>query len=528
LAGHAPLGYPPGVKSELHNAGGWIERHAALAPERDALIEAAGVGEPSRRFGYAAWNERIQRLAGWLSAQGIRPGDRVAALLGNRAATLEILFASARLGAIFLPMNTRLAPREIAFLLDDCRPKILFHESELTPRVESACARGAHTPAHRLGVGESPCRYEGLLADTPPRSELLAVDPEDPMILMYTSGTTGKPKGALLPHRKTFYNSLNAQLFFGIRHDDRVGVPVPLFHSLGLNILSLPAFYVGATVVLEARFDASLLWQRVSDERLTYLGAVPTLYRELLDALRPGADTSSLRFLFTAGAAIPVELLRAYEARGLCLKQGYGQTETSILCCLDAQDAYRKAGSVGRPVFHGEVRVVATTELSDPPARWRECAPGETGEIVARGPITMLGYWERADASAETLREGWVLTGDLARRDAEGFLTLVGRRREMFVSGGENVYPVEVENVFREHPDVVDVAVVGIPDERWGEVGRAHLVLRSGAAFDAAAFEHFARESLAAFKVPKTYVVEKDLPRTVTGKVLKYRLQEPA
>lgn len=348
------------------------------------------------------------------------------------------------------------------------------------------------------------------------------------MILMYTSGTTGIPKGALLPHRKTLFNALNAQLFFDLTGDDRVLTVVPLFHSYGLKILSIPTLYAGGTVVLQSRFDPEAVWRAVERHRISFFGAVPTMFRALEETLtaapRDRFDLASLRFLFTAGAPIPVELIRAFAQRGLVMKQGYGLTETSIVCCLDAADALRKAGSVGRPVFHAELRIIQTESLNAPPARWRDCAPGESGEIVVRGPITMLGYWNHPDATAQTLRDGWVRTGDLASFDEEGFVTLTDRARDMLISGGENVYPRQVELVYEAHPQIREIAVVGVPDPRWGEVGRAFVVLENGAELDPEALRHWGRERLAAFKVPQQFVGMAELPKTATGKVQKFKL----
>jgi fatty-acyl-CoA synthase len=345
------------------------------------------------------------------------------------------------------------------------------------------------------------------------------------MILMYTSGTTGTPKGALLPHRKTLYNCKNAETCFGLTRDDRVLTVVPLFHSFGLAILSLPTLWAGGEVVLLPRFDASAVWRAVAEQRISFLGGVPTMFPLLLEAFdREHPDVSSVRFLFTAGAAIPVDLIHGFAARGLALKQGFGQTETSILCCLDAADAVRKGGSVGRPVPHAELRIVRREDLALPAARWRDCAAGESGEIVVRGPITMTGYWERPEASAETLRDGWLLTGDLGHFDAEGFVTLDGRSKDLFISGGENVYPRQVEAVYEQHPAVREVAVVGVPDPRWGEVGCAYVVLKPGAVLEVGELVRFGRERLAAFKVPQHFVATSELPRTASGKVQKHRL----
>jgi fatty-acyl-CoA synthase len=508
--------------SPLHNVGGWPTRRAAIA------ADAPAVRDEDRALDAAAFEARCARAAGWLAASGVARGDRIALLLANRTAYLELVLAAARIGAIAVPLSTRLAAPELRALFADCTPRVLCGEAELAALVRAACAPGSHAPPVRLEVGGAPDAYEATLAAAAPHGDAVPVSPDDPMILMYTSGTTGVPKGALLPHRKTLFNSLNAQLFFETRAADRVLVPLPLFHSFGLNILALPALYAGAALVLERRFDAARVWELVGREGITYLGGVPTMFsalHETLAAAPPGRYAlGTLRFLFTAGAAIPVELIRAFEARGLVLKQGFGQTETSVICCLDARDAIRKAGSVGRPVFHAEVRIVRTASLARPPAEWEACAPGEPGEIVVRGPIAMLGYWQRPEATAETIRDGWLRTGDLAVADDEGFVTLTGRARDMYISGGENVYPAQVEAVYLEHPSVREVAVIGVPDARWGEAGRAFVVLADGASLDPAELARFGSERLARFKVPRDFVAIDALPRTATGKVQKFAL----
>jgi fatty-acyl-CoA synthase len=516
VAGAQPLGYSGTVSSPLHNVGSWIPRRAATTGARPALIDG------DLRLTYADLEVRCARAAGWLAARGVGRGDRVALLLGNRAAYLELVFAIARLGAIAVPLNARLAPPEIAQLLGDCTPTVLCHEDDPEGRVEAV---EAPPGMGRFSITE----YEETSSAAEPRAQVAAVSPDDPMILMYTSGTTGIPKGALLPHRKALFNSLNAQLFFDLTGRDRVLVVVPLFHSFGLKILSIPALYAGACVVLQRHFDPREVWRTADAENLTILAGVPTMFRALLDALGDAApqsvDLGTLRFMFTAGAAIPVEIIRAFEERGLLLKQGFGQTETSILCCLEADDAVRKAGSVGRPVFHCELRIVRADTAAGPVAQWKECAPGETGEIVVRGPITMLGYWNRPEATAETLREGaWIRTGDLASADDEGFITLTGRARDMYISGGENVYPAQVEATYHEHPAVRDIAVVGVPDERWGETGRAYVVLADGAELDPEALRSWGRDRLAAFKVPSGFVTVDSLPHTASGKVQKHLL----
>lgn len=508
-------------RATLHNCGAWLRRRAVTRGDRAAVVEA------ERTLDYRALEERTARCAGWLRAAGVGRGDRVAIALANRSAFLEGVFAAARLGAIALPINTRLAPPELQQILDDATPRVLLHEADLEERVARAVGPVSQPPV-LLSAGGEHDAYEAAIAASEPDRDIAPVAPDDPMILMYTSGTTGVPKGALLPHRKTLFNSLNAQLFFDLSGRDAVLTVVPLFHSFGLQILSIPALYAGATVVLQRHFDATDLWSAAAAHGVTYFGGVPTMFRALLAALdaRGGrADLPSLRFAFTAGSAIPVDLIHAFEERGVRLKQGFGQTETSILCCLDARDAIRKAGSVGKPVFHAELRLVTRDSIDGPVDRWKDAAIGQTGEIVVRGPITMIGYWKRPAATAETLREqGWLRTGDLATQDAEGFVTLVGRARDMFISGGENVYPAQIEQVYHEHPDVREIAVVGVPDDRWGEVGCAYVVMAAGAACDQDALRAWGRERLATFKVPRSFVAVAELPKTVTGKIQKHRI----
>jgi len=516
--------FPRAVRSPTSNVGRWLAQQATLAGDRVAVIDR------DRTLDYRGLEERCARLAQVLSAAGVRPGSRVALLLGNRSAFLEAVFAAARLGALSVPINARLAPPEITGLFDDCTPSALIYEDALARTVEVSCAMAHCAPAFRLSAGGMPDAYESAIASAAPTFGIEPVDPEDPMMILYTSGTTGVPKGAVLPHRKTLFNSLNAQLFFQITAADRVLIALPLFHSFGLNILALPILYAGGSLVLEPRFEPASVWDAVGRHGITFFGAVPTMLRALLEALQAAPTgkyrLGSLRFLFSAGAAIPVELIRAFEVHELVVKQGFGQTETSILCCLDARDALRKAGSVGRPVFHSELRIVTQSSVVGSPSEWVDVKAGETGEIVVRGPITMSGYWQRPEASAETIREGWLRTGDLGVFDEDSFVTLVGRARDLYISGGENVYPAEVERVYAEHEAIREISVVGVPDARWGEVGQAYVILAPGRALDEEALQAWGRERLASFKIPQRFVAVSRLPRTETGKIQKHRLRQ--
>ncbi|MBK7947502.1 MAG: AMP-binding protein [Deltaproteobacteria bacterium] len=516
------------------DVGRWIEFWAARQPDALAWVD------DERRCSWREAADRVARLADWLQRAGVGPGERVALWLANRTAVLEAIFAAARIGAIALPINARLTPLEVAFQLADAAPRVLLVERAFRERADQALAAVTTVPPpSRLEVGRGAaradgrvdaCAYELALAASDPAAGPANADPRDPdspMILMYTSGTTGQPKGALLPHRKTLANCRNARAGFGTTARDRVLVVTPLFHSLGLQILALPALFCGAAVVIQEGFDPVRAWRAVDQEGITYLGAVPTAHQRLLDALGPEAP-ASLRFVFTAGAAAPAALLHAYHRRGVVMLQGYGQTETSMLTCQRPEEALAKAGSVGRPLPFAELRLVAPATLDGPVAGWRDVEAGAVGEIVVRGPITMLGYWKRPEATRETLRGEWVRTGDLATRDGDFDVTLVGRAREMYISGGENVYPAEVEAVLESHPAIAEAAVVAVADATWGEIGRAHLVPRAGFALDLDALPEWLAPRLARFKQPRSYVVEASLPRTASGKVQKHRLADPA
>jgi fatty-acyl-CoA synthase len=483
------------------NVGSWIAARAALHPDRTALH----VEEREERLSYADLNRLTNRVAHLLRALGVRPGDRVALALRSDPLYLGLYFACAKVGAILVPLNTRLTGPELAFQLEDSAPSVVLREADLP--ISEPDRTNILSP-------------EELREALPPRDDEppLARGGEAPQVIMYTSGTAGVPKGALLPHRKTLFNTLNAEIYFELAERDVVVVPVPLFHSFGLKILSVPALFSGATVVLVDRFDPEALQQTVSRHRATLLGGVPVMYHRILRAGLDGARLKTLRAAFCAGAPLDVETVHAFDAAGLALTQGYGQTETSILCALDRRHAVSKAGSVGRPVRHGEVRIADEAGAPLP--------AGTSGEIVVRGPIVMLGYWRRPEETEASRIEGYHRTGDLGVVDEDGYVTLVGRLKDLYISGGENVYPAEVERVLVQHPNVAECAVVGVPDPEWGETGRAYVVPLNP--LDPEALLRWARERLAGYKVPREVVPVPELPRTASGKVQKHRLAEIA
>jgi fatty-acyl-CoA synthase len=334
---------------------------------------------------------------------------------------------------------------------------------------------------------------------------------------MYTSGTTGRPKGAVLSHRKTFFNCLNADIFFKMHFDDIMLVILPLFHSGGLFIQTSPSIYKGATMVLHPKFDPLKVYRDIERYNVTKFLGVPTVYRALVKvAPHQRGNISSLKVCAGGGEKTTPELFEKCREAGLAFRQVMGQTETSILLWASEEDSFRKPGTVGRPVFHAEVNIVDKSG--------RQVKPGDIGEIVVGGSIMMKEYWQDPVRTEETIRNGMLYTGDLARTDEEGYYFLVDRAKDMYITGGENVYPAEVERVIREHPQIEDIAVVGVPDDKWGEVGQAYVIPKKGSNFNADSLIGFCKERMAKFKCPRNVVFCEEFPRTSLGKVRKREL----
>jgi fatty-acyl-CoA synthase len=338
-----------------------------------------------------------------------------------------------------------------------------------------------------------------------------------PQMIMYTSGTTGIPKGALLSHKKTLFNTLNAQIYFDLYSKDIMLLVLPLFHSGGLNIMAVPTIYAGGKIVLRSRFDPEAFLKDIETERITQAMLVPTMLNTLLKEVRPETfDLTSLRSVVVGGEPISAELMHEAQDKGLPVRQIFGQTETSIELWVPEDMAKGKAGAVGLPVFHGEIQVIKKT--GEP------VKAGEIGEIVVRGPIQMMSYWNLSEETAETIKDGWLHTHDLGRIDEDGFIYAVDRMGDMYISGGENVYPAEVERVLLNHPKIFEVAIVGVPDERWGRSGHAFIHPKSGEVIDFEEMAAFLNDKVATYKIPKSFEILKEFPKTASGKIKRREL----
>jgi fatty-acyl-CoA synthase len=412
---------------------------------------------------------------------------------------------------VFVPLNTRLTVPELAYILADSAAQVLVH----SPTLATAAAE-LRSGLHLVDFDA----YQRMSADLPDGTLDEPVDPNEVSMIMYTSGTTGHPKGVALSHANLVWNSLNLLIDVDLTGDEVTLVNAPMFHVAALNQTVLPTVLKGGTMVLEPTFDPGRTLELIERHRVTYLFGVPAMFQAI--AATPGwatADLSSVRTMICGGAPVPETLIAAYQRRGLTFLQGYGLTESAPgALFLRATDGLDKIGSAGTPCFFTDVNVLG--------ADGTEVKPGEPGEVVVHGPNVMTGYWNKPDETAAVLSDdGWLRTGDIAVRDADGYVYIRDRVKDMIISGGENIYPAEVEDVLYRHPAIADCAVIGVPDQRWGEVGRAIVVLREDRTADAAELLDFLRGKIANYKIPKSVVFTTALPRTASGKILKKQLR---
>jgi len=475
----------------------WIRDRARTTPERVA-IDFLGVETTYREL-----DERSERLAAGLLEAGLVPGDRVATLTGSSPEHVVVFFACAKAGLILLPLNWRLTNAELAYQLADAEPAVLLASTELAETAASL---------HERSAG-----LEDLVFQK--RKVLPPVGDDDGLLLVYTSGTTGRPKGAVLTHANCFWTNLSFDRVAGVGDEDVVLQVLPQFHVGGWNVQPLLAWWKGARVVLEPSFEPGRALALIGEKRVTTMMGVPATYLFLVQETGfADADLSSLRRAVVGGAPMPEPLLELWHERGVEIVQGYGLTEAAPnVLCLPPEDAARKRGFAGKPYPHVDVA------LRDPESGSLVKGAGE-GELVVRGPNVFAGYWRNPDATAAAFVDGWLLTGDIAARDEEGDYRIVGRLKDMVISGGENVYPAEIESVLHEHPVVAEAAVLGVPDERWGEACAAFVVLAAEAS--ETELLAFCRERLAKFKVPREIRFVEELPRNAMGKIVKSELLE--
>jgi len=488
-----------------------IDRNAAFAPDKPAIR----FGDETRT--YAQLAQRIAAAARALKSQlGIGRGDRVAILSLNHPDYLVLLYACARLGAMLVPLNWRLAVPEQVFILHDAGVKVLVVEQAFAAVIDPL--KQALPDVRIVGL-DFPPSFDDLLASGSGDGRNPHVDLSSPLLIVYTSGTTGRPKGAVLRQEALVWNAVMSQHMHDMTAADHVLTILPLFHVGGLNIQTTPALQLGATVTLHPRFTPDAMLNALTRDRPTLTVLVPATMQAAIEHPRwRETDISCLRALTTGSTQVPQTLVDAFTSRSVPVLQVYGSTETCPIAVYTRAGGDQRAGSTGLPGLMCEARVVDDAD--------EEVAPGVAGEVAVRGPNVFFEYWGNAPATAETLREGWYHSGDIGTRDADGHFFIRDRKKNMIISGAENIYPAEVERVLIAHPDVAEAAVIGRPDPKWQEVPVAYVVRRAGCACDARALEAHLLRELARFKVPREYVFVDRLPRNAMGKVQHFVLRE--
>jgi fatty-acyl-CoA synthase len=508
--------------------GDYLGRREIYSPDKLAIIDHSK--SPEWRLSYRQWNQRVRRLANWLMAvAGVGKGDRVAILARDGIEHLDTFYACGKLGAIHTALNWRLHWQENVGLIELTQPKVLIYSDDFKAQVaeiEAATRNTHYAIPHYLhiegdGIAGSR-RFETELhnsPDTPITCETL--EAEDIACLLFTGGTTGLPKGAQISHRQVCWNVLNT-VVHDLHHDDTYLCVFPLFHAGGLFAYISSQVVFGNTTILTRQFDPAQVLHLIEREKVTVFAAVPTMYQMMTQAPNwSSAELGSLRFCTSGGAPLPVPLIEQYtREKGIRFKQGFGMTEYGPgLFALPPEDAIRKAGSIGRPNFFIDVRVV--DENNQP------LGPHRPGELLLKGPSGCSGYWNNPEAFAEVVDEdGWFHTGDIVEYDEDWYFFVRDRKKDMFISGGENVYPVEIENVLYKHPAVHMCAVVGLSDPKWGEVGRACVVLKPGATATEEELMAHMQQHLAKYKVPKSVAFMDALPLSGMGKILKRELRQ--
>ncbi len=508
------------------NIGLLLTKRAEICPHREAFVEF----ERNRRFTFAELNARANRVANGLLTRGIRPGDRVATLLKNSIEFVETYFAVAKIGAVMVPVNWRLVAGEIAYILQDSGARALVYDSDFDDAVNTLqdaehSALDVQLWIRRengaAGTPDWAVNYDAFIAAFSGNEPPIGAWDDDNLFIMYTSGTTGRPKGAVHSHDGMLWSQLTSMSTSDMRDGDRWLLALPMFHVGCLSPTSLLVHRGGCGVIMR-ELDLGAMFRCIAQEKVTIFMAVPALLQfMLMTPERQQCDISSVRWIATGAAPVPVSLLHEYEALGIRIFQAYGLTEScGPGTLLLHEDAEAKVGSCGRPQMHTDIKIVDgegnTIPMGSPQA----------GELLVGGRHLMKEYWNNPKATAETLRDGWLHTGDICTWDSEGFVTICDRMKDMIISGGENIYPAELENVLAACPEVQEAAVIGVASKKWGETPLAIIVPAAGTSPTSESLKAYCRENLAGYKVPQLYELVDSLPRNPSGKLLKPELRK--
>jgi len=497
------------MKQPSHYVCDWLDKRAKLTPDRVALIDYSDGSETT----FAEWNERCNRTANYLRSLGVGKGDRVAVYASNCSGYLDLFWAAPKIGAMLQNLNWRLTVHELTGIVESGAPEVLIYSEDWREQVEELKA-SFNTVEHVVAL-TNPGPGELDFAERDAMSPLLEGAPEltldDPWGIYYTGGTTGLPKGAVITHGNVTWNSVNTIASWGINGQHKAALQLPFFHIGGPNIFMAPLVHAGGTTILCSGFEPEETFALLEHSGITHYVAVPTMFQMLQAHPRwENADFSKLELVISGGAPCPLPVMEKFWDRGVDFKMGYGLTEASgNNFWLPPEMVREKIGSVGYPIFHIDMKIINEDGS--------ECSANEGGELLIRGPHVVAGYWKNPEATAEVIQDGWLHTGDVARVDEDGCFSILGRSKEMFISGGENVYPAEIESVLSAHPLVKEAAVVGVPHETWGEVGKAFVVVEES--YNEEELRAFLAERLAKYKLPRSIIVLDALPLTAIGKL---------
>ncbi len=498
--------------------GDWAGRRALLTPNQEAIFDNI----EKKRYTFAELDSRANQFAHILLDMGIAKGDRIVMFAKNRLDCIDLFLATGKIGAILAPLNIRLAPQELKYLVDKTNPALLAYDPQLLSQVKQI--KSITTIDQFLVFGNNSVDGDPASRQLMHKAPSSAVERpvlgfEDPHLILFTGGTTGRPKGAVLSHRLIFWNSVNTIITWGLRPDDVQPLLFPLFHTGGWNVLLVPFYHLGARTILLGDFNPEETIRIIEEEQCTIVIGVPTMFLMIAQSpLFTSTTFDSVRIFISGGAHCPVAIMEHFWNKNKPFKMGYGLTEVGPNnFYLPEVDIKRKPSSVGFPVFHCDIKIVDENNI---PVK-----QGAVGELLLRGPHIFSNYWDEPEETAKTIEpDGWVHTGDLVKQDEEGFVFIVDRKKDMFISGGENIYPTEIEEILYQHPAVDLAAVIGVPDEKWGEVGKAFVTLKLGIPATVEELQEFLIDKLARYKIPKYYEIRNSLPTSAAGKILKREL----
>ncbi|MEH7108762.1 acyl-CoA synthetase [Bacillus sp. JJ1764] len=487
----------------------WLENRARLSPNKKAIIEEV----TNKAWTFAELNNRARSVAGWLKHNGVNKGDRVALLAPSHLCYFDLLFACGKIGAIFVPLNWRLSIHEIMEIIEDCEPAMIGIHQEFRDRYHPL----AKQVPESFYIGNE--EYEKIAVFQGTAGFIDDIDEADPLAMIYTGGTTGKPKGVVLSHQSILWNAMNTIISWGLAEDEVTINYMPMFHTGGLNALSIPILMIGGTVVIGGAFTGGKAVDSINRYRCTIILLVPTMYHMLIQTEEFQRSSFPTMKIFLSGAApCPLTVYDAFLKKGLAFKEGYGLTEAGPNnFYISPEQAKMKRGSVGKSMLFNSVKIVKQDGV--------EAESNEVGEILIKGKHSFSLYWNNDRATRETWKDGWIHTGDLGKKDEQGFYYIVGRKKDMIITGGENVYPLEIEQWLNAHRAIDEVAVIGLPDPKWGEIVTAFIVLKPSCSIKEAELISYCEVKLGRYKIPKQFVFLEELPKTHVGKIDKNQLK---